>query len=73
MKIKKTYQGSVPLNRISNQKDSSELNTYSAQYLNSKLVCVSPYSPEDGEMVWIQKSNNLFPGWNIGQIGRAHV
>ena len=67
MKIKKTYQGSVPLNRISNQKDSSELNTYSTQYLNNKLVCVSPYSPEDGEMVWIQKSNNLFPGWNIGQ------
>lgn len=35
MKIKKTYQGAIPLNRISNQEDNSELNTYSTQYINS--------------------------------------
>ena len=35
MKIKKTYQGAIPLNRISNQEDNSELNTYSAKYINN--------------------------------------
>ena len=59
MKIKKTYQGSVPLNRISNQKDSSELNTYSTQYLNNKLVYIGLEQPTDGEEVWIQKGKNL--------------
>lgn len=59
MKIKKTYQGAVPLNRISNQKDNSELNTYSTQYLNNKLVYVGLEQPTDGEEVWIQKGKNL--------------
>lgn len=35
MKIKKTYQGAVPLNRISAQEDNSELNTYSTAYINN--------------------------------------
>lgn len=35
MKIKKTYQGAIPLNRISNQGNNSELNTYSAKYINN--------------------------------------
>ena len=67
MKIQKKYQGAIPLNRIANEHNDSEVNTYSTQYLNNKLVCVSPYLPEDGEMVWIQTSNNLFPGWNVGR------
>ena len=36
MKIQKKYQGAIPLNRISNQEDNSELNTYSTIYLNEK-------------------------------------
>lgn len=38
MKIKKTYQGAIPLNRISNQEDNSELNTYSTKYINDSFV-----------------------------------
>jgi len=37
MRIKKTYQGAVPLNRISNNKNDSHLNTYSTEYLNAQL------------------------------------
>lgn len=36
MKIQKKYQGAIPLNRISNQEDGNELNTYSTVYLNEK-------------------------------------
>lgn len=60
MKIQKKYQGAIPLNRIANEHNESEVNTYSTQYLNNKLVCASPYQPEDGEEVWIQTSKNLF-------------
>ena len=60
MKIQKTYQGAIPLNRIANEHNESEVNTYSTQYLNNRLVCASPYQPEDGAEVWIQQSKNLF-------------
>ena len=52
---------------ITNEKSDSKFLAYSANYLKDKLVCVSPTEPENGEEVWIQQSNNLFPGWNIGQ------
>ena len=60
MKIKKTYQGSVPLNRISNQGDNSELNTYSTQYLNEKLYSFSQSQPKNNEGIWFQQGKNLF-------------
>ena len=37
MKIKKTYQGAIPLNRISNDTDNSDVNTYSARYINEEI------------------------------------
>lgn len=37
MKIKKTYQGAIPLNRISNNTDNSDVNTYSARYINEEI------------------------------------
>jgi hypothetical protein len=37
MKIQKKYQGAIPLNRIANEHNESEVNTYSTQYLNNKF------------------------------------
>jgi hypothetical protein len=69
MKIKKTYQGSVPLNRISNQGDNSEFNTYSTQYLNSKFCAISPTQPVNGEEVWIKTGKNIFNHNNLDVVG----
>ena len=38
MKIQKVYQGAIPLNRISNQEDDSQINTYSTEYINKTFV-----------------------------------
>lgn len=38
MKIQKKYQGAIPLNRVANEYNESEINTYSTQYLNGKLT-----------------------------------
>lgn len=35
MKIQKKYQGAIPLNRIANEHNESEINTYSTNYINS--------------------------------------
>lgn len=35
MKIQKTYQGAIPLNRIANEYDESDINTYSTNYINN--------------------------------------
>ena len=64
MKIQKKYQGAIPLNRIANEHNESELNTYSTLYLNSKFCAISSTQPTDGEEVWVQKSNNLFKETN---------
>lgn len=42
MKIKKTYQGAIPLNRIANEHNESEVNTYSTNYLNAQFVNYVP-------------------------------
>ena len=34
MKIQKKYQGAIPLNRISNQENDSQINTYSTEYMD---------------------------------------
>jgi hypothetical protein len=36
MKIQKKYQGAVPLNRIANEYNESEINTYSTDYINAQ-------------------------------------
>lgn len=41
MKIKKTYQGAIPLNRIANEYNQSEINTYSTNYINDQLDATS--------------------------------
>lgn len=60
MKIQKKYQGAIPLNRIANEHNESELNTYSTLYLNSKFCAISSTQPINGEEVWIQQGKNLF-------------
>jgi hypothetical protein len=37
MKIQKKYQGAIPLNRIANEYNESETDTYSTNYINGKL------------------------------------
>lgn len=59
MKIQKKYQGAIPLNRIANEHNESEINTYSTQYLNSKLCAVSLTQPTNEEKIWIKTSTNL--------------
>ena len=60
MKIKKTFQGELPENRIVNAKSNSQTDAYSANYLNDKLnkVAVSLEEPTTGEEVWIKRSIN---------------
>lgn len=43
MKIKKTYQGAIPLNRIANEHNESEMNVYSANYINDVLDTTVKY------------------------------
>ena len=61
MKIKKTFQGELPENRVVNAKSNSATDAYSANYLNDKLnkVVVSPTEPTTGEDVWIKRSSNI--------------
>lgn len=44
---------------ILNVKSDSKIMGYSANYLNDRLLKVSPTEPETGEKVWIQSSKNL--------------
>ena len=46
---------------ILNVKSNSKIMGYSANYLNDRIVNVSPTEPTSGEKVWLQKSNNLMP------------
>lgn len=61
MKIKKTYQGSLPENRILNTHSSSQTDTYSCDYINDSSVVVSAVEPTtDRKKIWVQKGKNLF-------------
>lgn len=62
MKIKKTFQGELPENRIVNTYSNSLTDAYSANYLNDKLksVEVSSTEPTNGKDIWVQVGKNLF-------------
>ena len=60
MKIRKTFVGNLPDNKIVNSNSTSETDTYSCKYLNKRNVIVSSEEPTTGEEVWIEKSANLF-------------
>ena len=60
MKIRKKEQSVGILGKILNLKNNSKTDTYSANYLNDRLVKVSPTEPETGEKIWVQRGKNLF-------------
>lgn len=59
MKIRKTFAGNLPDNKIINTNSTSETDTYSCKYLNERNVIVSSEEPTTGEEVWIQRGKNL--------------
>lgn len=67
MKIRKTFVGNLPDNKIVNSNSTSETDTYSCKYLNERNVIVSSEEPTTGEEVWFQTSRNLFDRSNIIQ------
>lgn len=66
MKIRKTFSGNLPDNKIVNSNSTSETDTYSCKYLNERNVIVSSEEPTTGEEVWIQRSGNIFDKNNYG-------
>ena len=62
MKIKKTFQGELPENRIVNTYSDSLTDAYSANYLNDRLrnVVISATEPTDKKDIWVQIGKNLF-------------
>jgi hypothetical protein len=62
MKIKKTFQGELPENRVVNTYSDSLTDAYSANYLNGKLsnVVISATEPTDKKDIWVQIGKNLF-------------
>lgn len=65
MKIRKKEHSVGILGKILNLKNNSKTDTYSANYLNDRIVKVSPTEPITGEKVWIQKGKNLFDKSNV--------
>ena len=65
MKIRKTFAGNLPDNKIVNSNSTSETDTYSCKYLNERNVIVSSEEPTTGEEVWLQKGKNLFDKSNV--------
>lgn len=71
MKIRKTFVGNLPDNKIVNSNSTSETDTYSCKYLNERNVIVSSEEPTTGEEVWLEKGRNLFNlnkaklGWGL--------
>lgn len=59
MKIRKTFSGNLPENKIINTNSTSETDTYSCKYLNERNVIVSSEEPTTGEEVWLQRGKNL--------------
>lgn len=72
MKIKKTFQGSLPENRIFNTDSSSQTDTYSCDYINDSSVVVSASEPkENRKKIWMQKGKNLFDKNNVNMLSAA--
>ena len=65
MRIKKIENIVGLVGNVINQVSKSKKDTYSANYLNDRIVKVSSTQPETGEEVWIQKSKNLFNKANL--------
>lgn len=74
MKIKKTFQGSLPENRIFNTDSTSQTDTYSCDYINDSSVVVSATEPTTNrKKVWIQKGDNLFDKNDTGIVNNKCI
>ena len=60
MRIKKIENAIGLVGNVLNKLSKSNKDTYSANYLNERLVRVSQTEPETGEEVWIKPNKNLF-------------
>lgn len=59
MRIKKVEPSVGLVGHVTNNSTKSNKDTYSANYLNDRIVRVSPTEPTTGEKVWIKESKNL--------------
>ena len=59
MRIKKIENVIGLVGHVLKQSTKSDVNTYSANYLNDRIVKVSTTEPTTGEKVWIQHSKNI--------------
>lgn len=59
MKIKKTFQGVIPENKILNAESTSQTDTYSCDYINNTSIVVSPTEPtgKNRKKVWMQNTD----------------
>lgn len=63
MKIKKVYQGAIPLNRIVNTHNESEQNTYSTKYINDTY---STRAESEKGYIMVSKSDSVEPlRWSV--------
>lgn len=64
MKIQKKYQGAIPLNRIANEHNESEINAYSTKYMNEKLEDLEKEIYPVGSVIY--NNNNINPASYLG-------
>lgn len=62
MKIKKTFQGVIPENKILNTESTSQTDTYSCDYINNTSIVVSSTEPTETnrKKIWFKKGENIF-------------
>lgn len=60
MRIKKIENVVGLVGHVLKQSTKSDVNTYSANYLNDRITKVSLVEPTTGEKLWVQASKNLF-------------
>jgi hypothetical protein len=58
MKIQKKYQGAVPLNRIANEYNESEINTYSTDYINNTIKDINSNTEQMKQDITTLKSTS---------------
>lgn len=72
MKIQKKYQGAIPLNRIANEHDESEINTYSTNYVNSQINELNTLIPQKIQLTfnydYVYDSDLMYTCFQMGKM-----
>lgn len=71
MKIQKKYQGAIPLNRIANEHNESEINTYSTNYINDFNNSTNQTLSELQSAIETLKTNSYKPSQLIAEVTTA--